>query len=290
MKRGGWTLVEAAVAVVLLAVIIASVGGALVSGQRAARDAGELRVLRAELRDAAAVLGREIRGTATADTIRFASDTAFEFFAPILAAVTCAPSAGARLLLSPLPPRLPAPPATIAPDTGDLVWIFREDSVLPPGHWTRTAIDAYNPTGSDSCDPDLTAFGSQPRVLAVSPETGALDAGAPVVIVRRGRYSIYRASDGAWYLGYRRCDALGPSRCQAVQPVAGPYRARAGGEAGIEFRYVDSTGVDPAPTRQSIWRVDLVVRSDTASPVRRGMRRRAVDDSTVLSIAVRNAF
>jgi hypothetical protein len=75
-----------------------------------------------------------------------------------------------------------------------------------------------------------------------------------------------------------------------VQPVAGPYRARAGGEAGIEFRYVDSTGVDPAPTRQSIWRVDLVVRSDTASPVRRGMRRRAVDDSTVLSIAVRNAF
>lgn len=294
LKRSpGWTLLELVIALVIFGAVAALGAGAVASEQRNARAAARIRVMRAELRDATGVLAQEIRGASPAsDTLRLAADTAVEFFTPLLTAITCAPGSGSRLLL--VPPLIAGavqPAVGPQPDTGDLAWIWEEDSLRTPGAWRRWRIAGYASDVSENCSVALAPLVGEPRVLTVTGDAGTVPAGAPVQIVRRGRYSIYRASDGDWYLGYRRCDALGPSRCQAVQPVAGPYRARAGGTAGIQFRYFGETGSELTgmDAATGTWRVDVVLRSDTSLSSIVARRSGALDDSVVMTVGLRNA-
>jgi hypothetical protein len=112
--------------------------------------------------------------------------------------------------------------------------------------------------------------------------------GAPVRIVRRARFDVYRASDGLFYLGYRVCAA----GCAGVQPVAGPYGSSA---AVIRLRYFDVSGASlPAPldvtSLQRLTRVDVVLRATSSAIVDLPGRTRGVArDSIVASIALRNA-
>lgn len=289
----GWTLVELLVALAILGIITAVAAATMASEQREAHAAARLRAVRAEIRDAASVLAQELRGMApAADTLPLAADTAVEFFAPILTAVTCAQGSGARLLLVPPLSAIDAGlPAGAQPDTGDLAWVWVEDSLRTPGSWHRWRVEAYGAAAGESCNAALEPIGAPPQVLTIFGDAGIVPAGAPVQLVRRGRYSIYRASDGAWYLGYKRCDALGPSRCQGVQPVAGPYRVRADGVAGIHFRYFGEGGdhlADAAVTTHT-WRVDVIARSDTALSTLFSRRPGVLDDSVVMTVALRNA-
>lgn len=289
----GWTLLELVVALVIIGVIAGLGAGAVASEQRTARAAARVRAMRAELRDATGVLAQEIRGASPAsDTLRLAADTAVEFFTPLLTAITCAPGSGSRLLLvPPLNSSAMQPAVGPQPDTGDLAWIWEEDSVRTPGTWRRWRIAGYASDVPGNCSVALAPLVGQPRVLTVAGDAGMVPAGAPVQVVRRGRYSIYRGSDGDWYLGYRRCDALGPSRCQAVQPVAGPYRARVNGTAGIQFRYFGETGneLTGMAAATATWRVDVVLRSDTNLSTIVARRSGALDDSVVMTVGLRNA-
>lgn len=285
VTRRGWTLLESLVAMILLAVVTAFVAGSMSRAQRSGREAAEARVLRAELRDAASVLGAELRAVSALDTVRLAADTAVEFFTPILVAIVCAESEGVRLLLAPIPGRLPA--ESVNPDTGDRLWVWREDTVLPPGRWLRRRIASHAAGSPGMCD-GFTA--AAPREVQLAESAGRMGAGTPAIVVRSGRYSIYRSSDAAWYLGYRRCDAEGASRCQAVQPVAGPYGPRVNGSAGIEFRFFDSAGEPLQAGAGHPWRVDMVVRPETTGALRRPLRSALLSDSTALSVAVRNAY
>jgi prepilin-type N-terminal cleavage/methylation domain-containing protein len=292
-NRGGWTLVELMISLTILGIIIAIGAATMASGQREAGAAARLRAVRAEIRDAASVLAQELRGVApAADTLPLAVDTAVEFFSPILTAVTCAQGTGARLLLvSPISAIDAGWPAGAQPDTGDLAWVWVEDSLRTPGSWHRWRVVAHSAAAGESCNVALEPIGTPPQMLTIFGDAGIVPPGAPVQLVRRGRYSIYRASDGGWYLGYKRCDALGPSRCQGVQPVAGPYRARAGGVAGIHFRYFGEAGDEIAGTAATAhtWRVEVIARSDTAHSALLSRRRGVLDDSVVMTVALRNA-
>lgn len=289
----GWTLLELVMALVIFGVVAGLGAAAIASEQRNARAAARIRAVRAELRDATGVLAQEFRGVSpAADTIRLAADTAVEFFAPLLTAITCAAGNGSRLLL--VPPLIaegPGPLTGAQPDTGDLVWIWEEDSVRTPGSWRRWRVAGYSTGVTEDCSVALAPPVAQPHVLTVLGDAGTVPAGAPVQVVRRGRYSIYRASDGGWYLGYRRCDALGPSRCQSVQPVAGPYRARSGGTPGIEFRYFGETGSEltGVAAATETWRMEVVLRSDTSLSAAVARRAGALDDSVVMAVGLRNA-
>jgi prepilin-type N-terminal cleavage/methylation domain-containing protein len=289
----GWSLPELVVALMIMGVIVALGAAAIASGQRDTRAAARLRAGRAEIRDATSVLAQELRGVSpSADTLRLAADTAVEFFAPILTAVTCARGSGSRLLL--IPPMFTTGatlPATGAqPDTGDLAWIWIEDSLRTPGSWGRWRVSAYATAGGEGCDVGLEPVGAQPRVLTILGDAATVPAGAPVQLVRRGRYSIYRASDGAWYLGYKRCDAIDPSRCRAAQPVAGPYRVRTAGTPGIQFRYFGEAGEELAGAAATqAWRVEVIVRSDTAQSARLSRRAGVLDDSVAMTVGLRNA-
>lgn len=290
--RRGVALVEAVVAVTLLAVIAGLCAAAVAREWRAAGELAELHASRADLRDAAAILTTELRGAAPlADTLRMTADTAIEFFAPVLAGVTCADPRGGRLLLAPAGEGGGAlTSVTVEPDSGDLAWVWVQDSVGELGSWQRRRIAAYSATTPEVCDPELAGAGPRPMALTLEDDVAG-QSGAPLYVVRRSRYSVYKSSDGLWYLGYRRCNPLGPSVCGAVQPVAGPYRSRSAGVAGIQFRFFDEAGSELvgalAPTRTA--RVELVVRSHATRMNRRAYAGGALDDSVVANVALRNS-
>lgn len=290
--RCGLSAVEALVSMVLLSTVVALVMGSLSGEQRNSREAAEVRAVRADLRDAAAVIARDLRGAAVqSDSFPIVSDTAIEFFAPILTGVTCAGSVGPVLFLAPQKRRGAGflTSAVTPPDTGDLAWVFEGASALWPGGWKRFRIAAFNESSFAPCATD-PATGASPFVLAVVGDVRGAPAGTPVQIVRRSRYSIYRSANGEWNLGYRRCDALKTQSCRAVQPVAGPYRARARSMSGMQFRFYDSAGslITGSGAVGDVRRAEIIVRSDTTRHIFRVRRGNALDDSIALVIAFRN--
>lgn len=290
--RSGLSAVEVLVCVVLSTLVVAVVMGALASEQRNSREAAELRAVRADLRDAAAVLARDLRGAAVqADPFPLVSDTAIEFFAPILTGVTCRAGIGPLLILS--PPKNGGggflTSLLTSPDTGDLAWVLQNSG--PPGleDWKRYRIAGFSESSVARCAIDPGAR-TPPFLLAVVGDVTGVPSGTPVQIVRRGRYSIYRSANGEWNLGYRRCDALRAQSCRGVQPVAGPYRVRAGSISGMQFRFYDSSGllITGSGAVGNVRWAEIVIRSDTTRQAFRARRGHALDDSVAIVVAFRN--
>jgi hypothetical protein len=264
-KHHGWTLVEVAVALVLGGFVLVFVSAGLNSQRRTAAALGAGMAVRAELRDATLLLAHELRGSARADTVALASDTAIASAFPLWTAVLCTESDGKRLLLTPLPLRAARRGPLVSAESGDIAWLWREDPIKPRGRWVAAGVASHTSTSSLECDPQLSRVGGPGELLVLSESMPPVAAGAPVQVVRRGRYSVYRATDGAWYLGYRRCPRDLP--CQSVQPVAGPFSSRTAAGYGIEFQYFDSAGfsVVGAAAADRAWYVKTLVRAPVAS-------------------------
>jgi type II secretory pathway pseudopilin PulG len=291
--RPAFTVAEALVSVILLGLVGGLVAAALAAQQRSAREFAELRAAHADMRDAAAILARELRATAIAgDTLRLATDTAVEFFSPVLTGVACGGTADGKLYLTPLRTQDPVGLTSLiaTPDTGDVAWVWLSDSVGGNGVWLRHQLRGYAESAVYICDPRLTSGSAPVPVLTLPGDATDIVAGAPVQVVRRGRYSVYRSADGRWYLGYRRCNALGTSVCGTVQPVAGPYRARTGATAGLRFEFFDENGagLEQFAAGTGAARVRITVRSDTGQELARVHREGALRDSVRMTVAFRN--
>jgi hypothetical protein len=278
-------------------VVVLATTTALARQQRAYAALDALTTERAELRAGTEILAAELRAIAPgADSIPFAADTAIEFHAVLGASTVCA---------SPAPNRITLPPDTLAsgvvlsswlvtPDTGDVLLVYHDSTGSAPSRgWTRHRILAFSSVvTSGACPPAsaLTSFAdvaTGARAYDVTLATPvATSRGAPVRILRRGRYSVYRASDGNWYLGYRRCGAM----CAGIQPVSGPYRGTS--RVPLTMRFFDRGGTERAPGTQltGIARIDLVLRAGSALAVAMpGGGRRLLRDSALVSVAMRNA-
>jgi type II secretory pathway pseudopilin PulG len=292
------TLIELAVVLALAGIVSAAIGTTLLRQQRFYRGASELLGARENVRDALEVLSTDLRGLSVADTVRLVTDSAVEFFANIGASVACVSGAGVEIGL-PGSDGLRGNTLTALltqPDTGDLALIYRYSNDAD-GVWERHRISGFasRPLGS-SC-PDSSGLsrgnsGSGFVLTLLAPPSDTIRAGSPIRFVRRGRYSLYAAGDSEWYLGYRRCDALGGSACGAVQPLSGPYRPFSSDRSrtGLLFQYFDANGdpiTDPAAA-MSLARIDLTARSDSRQRIATGSRDGMPGDSATLSIAVRN--
>jgi type II secretory pathway pseudopilin PulG len=309
MKRSrcGFTLIELVVAGTLAAIVGATLMMTLRKQERFYGSATEVMRLRSQLRDAADVLVADIRGAAVSRYgLALMTDTAVELYSTLGSSVVCATPAGRTLFL---------PPSTLAsgtvltsllasPDTGDLALLYSIPGGNPDSaRWIESRISAFVPRSLASSCPASTGFtsaldaaggrtGYAVTLLANPPPD--VRRGAPVRFIRRARYSLYRSSDGDWYLGYRRCNPVGPSICTTIQPVSGPYlpHARAGASsAGISFRYFDSGGVELFDMAQSAFvaRIDVVLRGETARAVSLvGDARQRYRDSAIVSVSPRN--
>jgi prepilin-type N-terminal cleavage/methylation domain-containing protein len=299
--RLGFTLIELAIVLGILGVVGSAIGLTLLRQQRFYRGTEELVGAREGVRDAIEILSTDIRGMSIADTARLLADSAVEMFASVGSSVVCQ-IAGLEI-------GLPAGKSSrgntltallTQPDTGDLA-LFLRDSSDGGSFWERHRIAAFSARSRATTCPPSSGFAAAGDVDATETAFGVVlstalsdhvHRGAPVRFIRRGRYSLYRSSDGSWYLGYRRCNALGPSVCGAIQPLSGPYRAYSTNprSTGLLFEFFDRSGVrlPPGSSLLALARVDITARSESRQKLVVEGRSWMPADSATVSVAVRN--
>jgi prepilin-type N-terminal cleavage/methylation domain-containing protein len=300
--RRGVTLTELAVVLALVGLLGSAIGITLLRQQRFYRGTTELLHAREGVRDAMELLSTDIRGMSVADTVRLLADSAMEFFANIGSSVLCQRDAETS---AGLPGTSSARGNTLTafltqPDTGDIA-VFLRDSVEETSEWERHRIVGFGARSLEITCPESS--GLAPVLEPVAGGTGFLvelstplsphvRPGAPVRFIRRGRYSLYHASDGRWYLGYRRCNAVGTSTCGGIQPMSGPYRDYSSNphDTGLLFEYFDGSGsrLTPVSSPLAIARVDITARAESRQRILVEGRVRAPADSATVSIAIRN--
>jgi hypothetical protein len=81
--------------------------------------------------------------------------------------------------------------------------------------------------------------GNPSYAFTLSPQQSAtVSAGAAVRFFKKVHYSLYKAADNNWYLGYYDCRTSRTPVCNAIQPIAGPLRPYVAGSpelAGVRF-------------------------------------------------------
>lgn len=292
--RAGFSLVELLVILALSAIVMGGLLSVLVRQQRFYRGTADLTETRSQIRQAAAILPSDLRGVSTVggDIIQM-SDTSMLFRATIGQAVACV-LAGTSVVI---PPVTLANKNTLAsfastPQAGDTVFLY-DDWLLDAAsddRWTGYGITAA-PTSTTLTTTDctkLTGIGdattSRSSFALNGPLSPTIRIGAPMRFVRRTRYSLYRATDGAWYLGYCAPDCAGG----APQPIAGPFLPGGGASAGVSFTYQDAAGnVTAIPA--AVAQISIVVRGRTKGVVDMGgYSNTVVGDSLRFSVAIRN--
>jgi hypothetical protein len=132
---------------------------------------------------------------------------------------------------------------------------------------------------------DVAGSGTSYQIAFAPTVSIDIGRGAPVRIVRHVRYSVYRAGDDEWYLGYHLCDAA----CLGVQPVSGPYNGDDG--PPITFHYFKHDGsplISSSPTTD-VGRVEIMLRASYRQPFRLPGTATAISaDSMITSVTLRN--
>ncbi|HEX6534762.1 MAG TPA: hypothetical protein VF041_09190 [Gemmatimonadaceae bacterium] len=289
-RERGATLAELLVALVLFASVGGAALGALATQQRFARRTLQRLVARRAARDAADALRSDLRPIAPSrgDLLALGA-TRIEFRGAIGNAVVCAVDLGRSVLH--LPPREAAGGAltswVVPPVAGDTL-LVRVPAPLPDAaRWEAHVLAADPARGACPLAGGLVASAAESSsaiALRVAPPlSSGVRAGAPVRVVRRERYELYRGGDGGWYLGFTDCRGGRSTPCAVVQPVSGPFAP-----GGVAFSYRGAAGEETSipPLVKSV-RVLLVGEGTTTSSTS-ALRMRAVSESVAVTITPRN--
>lgn len=272
VPRGGFTLVELLVSMIVAGVFF---GLLTLTGLRQQRLLGDLlddASLAAQLREASALLPIELRAVgAAAGDVREARDTALEIRATIATAVVCDTLRGSLVLAA----------STSGADTytsyatpiqvGDTAWLYAPSDGAPA--WLARAVTAISSTTGAQCGargprlpPDAAA--RTRTIVRLDSAIDGLTIGRPLRITRPMRLSLYRSADGSWNLGARDWNAS-LQRFNSIQPVAGPLLAPR--DAGLAFEYLDSNRASiPTPVSDSrrVAAIAFTLRGQTRAVVR----------------------
>lgn len=295
VRRAGLTLVELMATVAVAGVVLAIIAGVALRQQRIFAALTADAALAGQLRDAASVLPSDLRTAAVgAGDLREATDTSVEIRETLASAVVC-DTLGHGVVLAPFDGTAAALAGAVAPiQAGDTAWIFSPSDSTHA--WREHAVVAVGSTHGGQCAESGPRLNS--ASLAAPRTTLTLDSapapltliGRPMRVTRPTRFSLYRASDGSWYLGARDWNN-GNARFNTTQPLAGPFRSPGSGPL---FRWFDSTGAPLAPPvarRDQVALVRIDLRGQTGGADRalgsaRNSGPRA--DSVSIFVAVRN--
>lgn len=276
--RRGATLLELCVVLVVLSLVGGTVTAAWLGLRSAVLALDNAEHARATLRQAGAALRAELRGAAAADLV-VAADTALELWQPVGTSVVCRVD-GTTVVLPPATAPWPLAAWRADPRPGDRALLRQAAS----DRWAHAAVVAVRERhGADRCRaadalvPAALAGRPQPA-LALAALPAGVGVGAPVYLVRRVRWSLYRGGDGAWQLGRRDCEGVPPGRCATVQPVAGPLLgAAASPAAGLTVTLHDPAGVPVAAADPRAALLRLMLRAERGAGV----------ESLAVSVALR---
>jgi hypothetical protein len=239
--RRGTSLAELVIALALTGLVLAAASGSLLRQQRGFRWIGELVGAESQLRPLAQLLPAELAllDPAAGDLAAGqASDSTIQIRAAIANSLSCDSAAGVVTLV-------PEPTSGVAvggssrvPEAGDSLW-FLADSL----GWQGRRITGVARVTVSCAMPAMPA-GPSTRLALGAPMN--MPGGTPVRVTRQERYLVYRAGDGAWYLGASDWSpAL--ARFAPPQPIAGPFVRSARGVVTTGFRYFDAAGAPVVP-------------------------------------------
>ena len=315
------TLVEIMISLVLLGIITGVIMRVIMRQQRFYQGANQIMTQRSQLRQATSVLPVDLRSlSSVGNDILVATDSSIDFKMNVATGFVCEVLDAKNTIV--LPP-------TKLGNGQVLTSFFGGDSILKAGAGYEVLI--YNDSSTVGNEEDtwetyelaadvdpqpgrcLTSFaemsdaGKNRWVLTLSDPDGRTDpvtlgplsqyvqTGAPVRILRRVRYALYRETDGKWYLGFASWNS-GSATYDGLAPVSGPYDAY-GTAAGVGFRYYDVDGIEiasgaGATDRARIARIDLIARARTEANVRaagiQGGVTQQYRDSLAVSVMLRN--
>jgi hypothetical protein len=287
VRRRGTTLLELLVVLVLLAIVGATIMRVAIGQQRFLAAVERVMEVHRASREGADIPRQELRMVAPASggIYDMAADR-IDFRSLIGSAVICDIDTS-RTIVS-IPGRLAWSRLTswvVAPRERDTVLVFDSASDSAPPRWrvhtlaSAPALGGRCPTGTGLArnaaeESDALSFQLMPPL---EPTVGV---GALLRFVRRARYQLYLAGDGAWYLGFRDCSPARSVPCSTIQPVSGPFAP-----AGVRFSFLDSAGVvtaDPARVAQ----VDVVSRAASFASLRAMGFALGIYSDSVLAITV----
>lgn len=297
LARRGLTIVELLVTMAVAGIALAMIASVSLRQQRVFGDLAEQAAVAGQLREASSVLPIDLRAVSpAAGDVREARDTALELRATIASGVVCDSAAG-MFVLAPAIDGAGTRAAYLTPvEAGDSLWVLSPVALGDTDDvWRAYRIAGVMSTAAGACaaqGPRLSDGESHVARTAITvvPPPAARSIGMPVRVTRPVRYSIYHASDGAWYLGEKDWSNAS-AKFNGIQPVAGPFLAAAG---GVVFKYIDSLGIGlPSPVADprgiALVRIELHGQTKNATRVlgaAGSAGKRA--DSSVVVVSLRN--
>jgi hypothetical protein len=290
-RRGGYSVLEMLVTLTLGGIVIAGVGAIGFRQQRFQRDVVTVVERLEQVEQATALVPISVRAISPGEgdiSAAAARDTSLEFRATIATAIVCDSGHGS-VVLAPTGTDQPHLASVLTrPDAGDTAWALIVSGIVES--WRPYPITGVVDSTTSCILTGVPPWPDQaPRrsiTLRLSSPV-AVGSGGIVRITRPWRYSIYKSSDGDWYLGARDWNAA-TMRFNTIQPVSGPFRSAAG--RGLTFVYSDSSGVTipaGATDTHAIALVRVTFRVDSVLPGRYTHAIGLISQS-VASFALRN--
>lgn len=288
--RRGWTLHEMVVSLGVMALVLGLTSHLAVGQLRFFRGAGDVAAVRGQLHEVAAIASAALWGVSPArGDVLFASDSALEVRVPTGIAAVCEGGVGQAAVPAPEPVGNTLSGFDEVPAAGDAASLLIADTVAAV--WVRVTL-ASSPTTAAGCAA-MPAVTRTWRLSFVEPLV--IPTGAVLRLARPVRLSLYRASDGRWYMGVRDW-SVAAGRLNTIQPAAGPLHPYNPdpGRSGLAFRYYDASAAElHAPLdAERIARIDVSARSASLKPVKvAGLASSATGafvDSVTATIALRN--
>lgn len=286
----GLTLIELLVALVLFGIIMTGLYRTLVTNQRIYHAQTQRIDLQQNLRAAGTILPAELRelaategdiGAMGEDSIRLRAMRTLAFLCrtpPLGPGLTAGPTTAATILTVPTQPWYGLRNFDATRDSL-LVYYEGDETTRSDDGWVLGRITGI---ASGSCAVPDARSGRKltVRLLFAAGQfnrPGAVPSGAPVRAFETLTYLRYRASDERHYIGQRSLGGL--------QPILGPVTAN-----GFALRYYDAAG-NPTTDRFEVGEIEVVVRGESAQPVRGAGRQGGLGyatDSLVTRVALRN--
>ena len=242
LSRRGTSLVELVIALALAGVVLAAATASLLRQQRGARWVGALGGTESQMRPLAQLLPAELSlldATAGDLVPGEVNDSSMQLRAVVASSLACDTAIGVVTLLPDAAAGVAIAGIARAPVASDSLWFYPNDSI---GWQARRVVGVGR--ASASCSMPPASAGGAYRLGIDRPAD--VPGGTPDRVTRHERYSIYKASDGRWYLGVRTWSAAA-SAFSATQPIAGPFVRSVAGRGITGFRYFDSVGVTLVP-------------------------------------------
>jgi hypothetical protein len=277
VNRAGWTLHEMLISLVVTAGVMALASQIAIGHMRFFRNGAERATLRGNASEAGGIAASVLRGISSqSGDVVSALDSAIEVRMATGTAIACSSTAGSLTI-----PQSAGPagytPASFSepPEPGD--WIFALETDSAGESWSAHLIrESVAVSGACAALHPATAG----RLIRIA-EPRTFLPGTALRFARVFRLSLYRSSDGRWYLGGREWNAES-QQFNTIQPIAGPlapYHAEPT-RTGLLFSYLDATG-EPLTLpidRFRIAMIRIVARASSG----------AFSDSTSVTVALRN--